>query len=221
MSNMENLELSKNYLETLPSAELLALADDFGLDIPENLSRRFIIGELLEVLDDINADSNSKNDSMSEDVPNTLPLAYNETQISVVLKNPAWVFVYWDIHEDELNKIKNTAGFISLCLRIAFFPGNVEGTKASDTFDLSVSLTDRAQYILLPAGDKFLRADLVAEFKNASAQTLAYSRKIPVPSISDKNWMPVPEMRISPVLELSGFKELLKAHYSNHRHSFL
>ncbi len=220
---MENLELSKNYLETLPSAELIALADDFGIDIPENLSRRFIIGELLEILDEINPklSSDSKNDSVNDEGLNSFPLSYNETQISVVLKNPAWVFVYWDIHEDELNKVKNTAGFTSLCLRIAFFPDNLEGTKASDTFDLSVSFTDRAQYILLPAGDKYLRVDLVAEFKNASAQTLAFSRKIPVPSISDKNWMPVPEMRISPVLELSGFKELLKTHYTNHRHSFL
>ena len=45
--DIKNLTLS--YLETLSSADLIALADDYGIDIPDNLNRRFIIGELLEV----------------------------------------------------------------------------------------------------------------------------------------------------------------------------
>ena len=50
---MSDTKLSRAYLETLPSADLIALADDLGIDIPENLNRRFIIGELLEASEDM------------------------------------------------------------------------------------------------------------------------------------------------------------------------
>jgi hypothetical protein len=47
---MENKSFTLAYLETLSSADLIALADDYGIDIPDNLNRRFIIGKLPLVL---------------------------------------------------------------------------------------------------------------------------------------------------------------------------
>ena len=46
---MEKTFLTRQYLETLSSADLMALAEDYDIDIPAELNRRFIIGELLEV----------------------------------------------------------------------------------------------------------------------------------------------------------------------------
>ena len=46
---MDKKILTRSYLETLSSSDLVSLADDYGIDIPDNLSRRFIIGELLEI----------------------------------------------------------------------------------------------------------------------------------------------------------------------------
>ena len=51
---MENKNLSRSYLETLSTADLIVLADDFDIDIPDNLNRCFIIGELLEVSEEVN-----------------------------------------------------------------------------------------------------------------------------------------------------------------------
>ena len=35
--------LSRNHLETLTSSQLIELADEYGIDIPDDLNRRFII----------------------------------------------------------------------------------------------------------------------------------------------------------------------------------
>ena len=50
---MEQNFLSRTYLETLSTADLISLADDYGIDIPDDLNRRFIIGELLEFADEL------------------------------------------------------------------------------------------------------------------------------------------------------------------------
>ena len=50
---MEKTFLTRQYLETLSSADLMALAEDYDIDIPAELNRRFIIGELLEVAEEL------------------------------------------------------------------------------------------------------------------------------------------------------------------------
>ena len=97
------MTLSRQYLETLTSADLIELADEYGIDIPEGLSRRFVIGELLEAIDDPRSDKKDDlavNDSNVQ-TPVVLPKSYNETQITVILRNPAWAFVYWDLNESD------------------------------------------------------------------------------------------------------------------------
>ena len=45
---MERVDITRAYLETLSSADLNDLAEEYGIDIPEDLTRRFVIAELLE-----------------------------------------------------------------------------------------------------------------------------------------------------------------------------
>ena len=104
---MSDTKLSRAYLETLPSADLIALADDFGIDIPENLNRRFIIGELLEAAEDMD-DSDDDLEESSEITTADLPETYNETVISAVLRNPVWLFVYWDVKKDHITQIRKS-----------------------------------------------------------------------------------------------------------------
>ena len=46
---MKDNEISLAYLQSLSTADLLLLADDYGIDIPEQLNRSFIISELYEI----------------------------------------------------------------------------------------------------------------------------------------------------------------------------
>ena len=105
-------------------------------------------------------------------------------------------------------------------LRVSSF-SNQDSVKPSDYFEISVSVSDRNQYILLPASVKNIRIDLVAEFKGSASELLASSKKINLPHMPAELMLPLPDLRISPILELSGLRELLRTHYLNHRQSFL
>ena len=49
---METPVLSRQKLESFSTQDLLDLADDYGIDIPEDLNRRFIIEEILESVEE-------------------------------------------------------------------------------------------------------------------------------------------------------------------------
>lgn len=217
---MDTMLVSRTYLESLSTADLISLADEYGIDIPENLNRRFIIGELLEAVED--AGEEKKETLQESDVlpeGSELPTSYNETCITAVIRNPAWVYVYWDISSFDIEKLQQNHSFSSLSLKLSFF-SRTDTEKPSDVFDISVSLKDREQFILLPTTNYSLRVDLVSEFKNQLPQVLAYSKTINLPQNLPQINTKTLEQDISPIMELSGFKEIIKNHYLNHRESF-
>lgn len=61
---METKNITLSHLATLSTADLLSLADEFGIDIPENLNRSFVIRELLETAEELQ--SESENEDISE-----------------------------------------------------------------------------------------------------------------------------------------------------------
>jgi hypothetical protein len=46
--------ISREYLESLSFSDLSNLADKYGIDVPENLDRRFLIAEILEIVEEFN-----------------------------------------------------------------------------------------------------------------------------------------------------------------------
>lgn len=218
---MEKEALSRNYLETLTSADLVALADDYGIDIPEGLSRRFIIGELLEAIDE--ADDSSSADFLNDDsdfkANTVLPKSYNETQITLLLRNPAWAFVYWDLNESDYREVIQTKTFTTFVLRVLYF-SQADDEKPAEVYDIPVKYEDLDRYILLSQAESAVRIDFVAEFKNQEPRVLAKSRKVLIPKGCPEITFQSLTEKIDPVLELSGFNELCRTHYMNHRQSF-
>ena len=53
------MNLSKSYLQSVSTDELLQIADDYGIFVPKGLCRNLIIEELLEIDEDSNV-SDSK-----------------------------------------------------------------------------------------------------------------------------------------------------------------
>ena len=216
---MDTMLLSRTYLESLSTADLISLADEYGIDIPENLNRRFIIGELLEAVEDFGEKKETLQESDVVPEGNDLPSSYNETCITAVIRNPAWVYVYWDISSFDVETLQQNPAFESLMLRLCFFErGNDE--KPVEFFDISVNIKDREQYILLPTTAYSLRVDLMTELKNQQPEMLTYSKTINLPQNLPEITTETLEQDISPIMELSGFKNLLKNHYLNHRESF-
>lgn len=214
--------ITRSYLETLSTQELIALADEYGIDIPEDLNRRFIIGELLEAAEEM-ADSQPETMQETGEVPDQeeLPSTYNETAITAVLRNPVWCYAYWDIRDADRELITHSSAFTALKLKVSFFSDPAEA-KPVESFEVSVSLTDRDQYVFIPNSEKYFRIDLCAEYKNQPAKLLASSRMLTIPKgCAELEMGPAAmEEEQDPILKLSGFPELIRSHYANYRQSF-
>lgn len=222
---METKLLSRSHLETLSSADLIALADDYGIDVPDDLNRRFIIGELLEVAEELSQDrevEEMKEEKLPENLDGSLPETFNETQITVIMRNPVWAYVYWDIRESDLAKLLPSNNFMSLVLRVTFLD-SPDSTTTVETFDVQVNEKDRAQYVLLPAGKKFVRIDLVVIARGKDDEILSISKIIALPQGSDllTDGLPGRDLDVPELMKLSSLDDVLRSHYENHRQSFL
>ncbi len=218
---MESSSLSRIYLETLSSADLVSLADEYGIDVPAGLNRRFIIGEILEMMEDTDRFLSEKEPIETQagfPAEQFLPKSYNETRITVLLRNPAWAFAYWDLKESDTTVFAEDRLFVSFVLRVAFFAApDVE--KTVDYYDITVENDDRERYVYLSRSEYAFSINLIAKFRNLEAQTLARSRKIVIPK-GYPDMRSFPGEEYAPLLRLSGMAELKSSHFRNHRQSF-
>lgn len=215
---------SRQQLEAMSTSQLIAFADKYGIDIPSDLDRRFIIGELLEAEEEFDSSEKKTEVQISDDdepVPDTLPKTYNNTCIDAVIRNPAWLFVFWDIKESDISALSQEFSFESAFLHISFFD-SAESEKSDDSFDVKIPLEPNEQYIMIPGGKKFARIDLAASFSGKSAEILASTRMIEIPEESKKilEMQPGKKLDFPPLVQLSGIKKILHDNFLNHRQSF-
>jgi len=218
---METENINRAYLETLSFSDLSKLADEYGVDVPEDLDRRFLICELLDIVEEsklFNEDMVISSDRSSEE--NTvLPQGYNETQISCVLRNPVWAFVFWNISNSDNNKLKEMHD-CTLMLRVCSLPSPEEFTP-KESFEIKVTAGSQEQYVLIPAGEKYIRIELVY-ISGVNRNVLAFSPVIEIPqgSASINNIQPGKQNDYPEIIKLSGIEKILLNQYKNHRHSF-
>ena len=220
---MDDEVITRAYLETLSFSDLKKLADEYGVDVPEDLDRRFLLSELLEIAEETRQDKtagmiisfeNSTNQSTN------LPDGYNETQISCVLRNPVWAFVFWDISDTDLNMLSALPNY-SLSLRVCILVSETE-LVPQESFEIELPNGVNEQYVLIPAGKNFIRIELVYT-SGATREVLAFSPVVSVPKSSEnvEKYQPGVENDFPPIMKLSGIEKILADQYTKYRHSFL
>ncbi|MDR2802681.1 MAG: DUF4912 domain-containing protein [Treponema sp.] len=160
MFSGENLNLS--YLERLSTPELKDLAIHFGIDIPQDLERLFIIEELLDNApcltffqpDITRNDTGDVDSTESESLPPVpapveLPSKYNITQIDAIVRDPLWVFVFWEIRDADRRIHEKSAGFHGYVLRVSLDKCKMDN-NVSTMFTIPVSASDSEWYIHFP-----------------------------------------------------------------------
>ena len=213
--------INRASLEKLSFSDLVQLADEYGVDVPEDLDRRFLIAELLELAEE----SNNKEDEMiiATESDNQQPLIlngnFNETQVSCVLRNPAWLFVFWNLNDNDYSKLNDNPG-TSLKLRICSY-NDPKDNKPEEAFEVQTPSQSQEQYVLLPQGKKYIKVELIYA-SGGTNDVLAFSPVIAIPQGASlvNDLQPGREEEFPPVVELSGIKELITEQYKNHRHSF-
>ncbi|MDR3284878.1 MAG: DUF4912 domain-containing protein [Treponema sp.] len=214
---MSNQILPRSQLEAMISADLLALADEYGIDVPENLNRRFIIAGLLEAMQEQYGE-NPGVAALAEAAnrgPPELPKTYNETVIAAILRNPVWLYIYWDISAVDLAIIRSSRRRQGL-LTITMLDGGGK-PLSGDSFAIPLSIDSREQHVRVPEGKRAVRVELAVNEEPEKRRVLAVLPKVPLPENTLDFPSLVTKKNIPPMLALSGFQEILRGQYLRHR----
>jgi hypothetical protein len=208
--------LKKPYLETLATHELIQLADTFGIDIPPELDRPFIIEELLEAAED--EEDNPREDMrvlprklvekrINEPVP--IPKQYNITFIEVLRRDPLWAFTFWEVKNADKELYERDMAFDGYELNV--IPDNTKG----EPFVIPVGVHDDAWYIgfppegrpsegRLPERRRFT-VELCVVLRDEEKITLAVSQPFSMPRLFN----PVADAALyeNPLTRLSGLAD--------------
>ncbi|MDR0399996.1 MAG: DUF4912 domain-containing protein [Treponema sp.] len=245
---MDELHLTRAGLESMTSAELVRIADSFGIDIPPDLDRVFVIEELLDLaslydsfkeepvspetlktgsppaggdaeapggiapeaplpgkgefpplvlfpvedaegpLRGASADDTREGVFGTEDFPGSVPFPkqYNITFIDVMIRDPLWVFAFWEIKEHDRETFEGMSGFDAYCLRVK---AQEEGGRADKPsgFTVPIEPEDTAWYIGFPSettGGRF-QVELCARL-GERIDILASSRIFTMPRLQER-----------------------------------
>jgi hypothetical protein len=178
--------LTRPYLESLATQELTALAETRGIDIPPALERVFIIEELLDsVPDDESRTAEAapplgKADYL-ESVP--LPKHYNITYLDVLIRDPLWVFAFWEINARDKELYEGAPDFGGYLLKVC--PRDLPGTgPGENSFTVPVGAADTAWYLGFPPGEGWFKVELCV-LRGGVPAVLAVSRPFRVPALLD------------------------------------
>jgi len=173
---------------------LYTLAEKIGLKLPEGLEPVFVIGELIEAFNEDSNDrrmggntavhveekkfSGSELDEIdaSMEVAACIECRYNETSLHVLVRDPGWAFVFWDIRDDDDERLQVDNNYSGLFLRVIEDPANPDPLQ----FDVSVGKHDTSWYIHLPEPDTCYSIELCAK-AGSRAISLAPAQKVRTP----------------------------------------
>jgi len=135
---------SRSHLESLTTPELIKLADSSGIDIPPGLDRIFIIEELLDFFtmdeEEIPNESDLQDIVLLESAP--LPKQYNITFIEVMIRDPLWAFVFWEVKSQDKEQFEKLDTFDGYYLKVSPIPFIPEGV-----FTVPLGNNDTTRYI--------------------------------------------------------------------------
>lgn len=227
------MKLSKTYLESVAVDELLRLAEIYGLYVPKGLNRNFIIEELLELEeygeDEISPHTGNRKKKFYEEEPDDdpkkvklfkgLPSSYNSTEIRILLRDPMWLFVFWDFYRPSFKTITEDMQFDSFILRVMLFYEN-NRSEPYDYYDIDISKEDTGRYIFLSFDDVLTRVNLCVRFSDETVKVLAESNFIHLNRKNIPNALCLLENNVNTVSALSGISILKKSHFKNYRQAF-
>jgi len=207
---MDNIPLSRTYLESLTTQELIKLADVHGVDIPPDLDRIFIIEELLDL-----ASGNFDNDEETVIETQTkfpesavLPKQYNITFMETLVRDPLWVYVFWEIKGADRESFERSPDFEGYSLKVSPW-----GRVAPDEiFTVPLDPEDNARYLGFPPADgencqnRSFKIELFVT-KGGDEITLAESTSFKLPALSARKEK-MENAEKFPLIHLSGIRDL-------------
>ena len=161
-------------LERLSTDELVVLAEQNGLDIPPGLERSFIIEELLYL------DRNGDGKVGEETDHATFPRQHNFSIVEVLVRDPLWAFVFWEIYQHPHEDAPNFDGY---CLRVLPLKEDTQQPDMAASFTVDVGAEDNSRYLGFPPDSGcFFQVELCTR-QEENCVVLATSRPFKMPRL--------------------------------------
>jgi hypothetical protein len=184
MVGMEESRLTRPYLESLSTDELVKLADSFAIDIPSGLERVFIIEELLDLsFDDEPVPEDDLENQPDFTVAAVLPRQYNISYVEVLIRDPLWAFVCWEVKGHDKDTYEKDPDFGGYCLRVVPLQnGDEKAADRANSFVVPVGVDDTAWYLGFPPAGGCYRVELCALLEERELP-LSVSRPFKMPRL--------------------------------------
>ena len=146
---MEEIPLSRTYLESLATGDLIKIADNLGIDITDNPDRVFIIEELLDSASGDEAGASHEKEMTDSGAMESVPLPknYNIAFIEVMIRDPFWAFVFWEIKASDAEQFEKADDFSGYYLKISPLGNSDNFSQTDGAFTIPVKGADTAWYL--------------------------------------------------------------------------
>jgi hypothetical protein len=138
-----------------------------------------------------------------------LPKQYNITFLEVLIRDPLWAFVFWEIKNHDKELYEQAPDFGGYYLRVIPLNGGIEGPK-EDSFTVSVGINDTAWYLGFPPAEGRYRVDLCV-LRGSDEIVLAVSRPFMLPRLLNmplkSGGQSLGQVYLNPLAGLSGAEE--------------
>ena len=216
--------MTKDRLRSLSYDELSRIAENGNITVLENMDKESLVAVIFEALEEERHDREGLNNltiqieakkySVSQDEELFLEFAsdvelpdrYNENRLVLMLRDPSWVYAYWDIEDKLLAEIEGSDAFGGFILRVSEL-AEPEWTKDAviDWFDIPIQFSDLRRYINLPSEDSFYGVEIYALDGEAErlvirSNIVENSRDYVAPVVDDEG-----SERRDLLIELSGY----------------
>lgn len=188
--------MTRERLEGLPMTVLLDLSRKENLSVDPGISREELIEELLEAYEEDRREretlqnlilkiEQAKFASLSSGLPASsftqepvLPGPYDDNSVSLVLRDPAWALVLWEVRKKDLDSWTQDPSFRGLALRVLEFAAPDE--PCLTFFPIPVPQGAGSRYLHLPTPGRWYALELHAQ-SDRESRLLARSPLLQAP----------------------------------------
>ncbi|MCL2180592.1 MAG: DUF4912 domain-containing protein [Treponema sp.] len=203
--------VTRTWLESQSTDDLIRLADSYGIDIPAELERIFIIEEIIEYTEAVNEKKLIEDIEIIPSNTETalLPKQYNISFIEVVIRDPLWVFAYWEIKSHDREMHENANDFKGYYIRVIPLNDNSKEASSDNFFMVSVTAEDNARYLGFAehsSQDAGLYVIKLCVMRGTSEIQIACSSPFYLPRMNENADIAI--MCRNPLMLLSGLQDL-------------
>ena len=174
--------MTKDRLRSLSFEELSQIAEQGQIHVLQDMDKESLVSVIYEALEEERLDREETNSLLIQVEAKKyavgqdeelfldfggnieLPARYRENRLVLMLRDPSWVYCYWDIEDRVLDELAANTEYTGLILRVLeLAAGDWARDSIVDWFDIPIQFGDLDRYINLPSEDSFYGVEIHAQ----------------------------------------------------------